>query len=111
MYNEQKVEDLITSSKRALVILNRMVSSTVHDREALVSVTNTLTKSLNVLKPMTVEEYIDDGATMCPFCRSANTTGGHIEIEDSQASQKIGCEDCNCEWYDTYKLTGYVEIE
>lgn len=41
----------------------------------------------------------------CPCCGSANISGDSVEILDSEASQRIGCVDCDSEWLNVYVLS------
>ncbi len=53
--------------------------------------------------------YLKDHGTRCPFCKSENIEGGHVDIDGGAAWQRCGCNDCNASWEDSYKLTG-IEI-
>lgn len=45
----------------------------------------------------------------CPFCNSQNLEWDNIDVEGIVAKQEVWCLDCEKEWYDVYKLTGYEE--
>ena len=62
-------------------------------------------------KPVTQAAYIRGGGGLCPVCRSSDITGYSIEVDAGGASQEITCEECGASWSDTYKLTGYTDLE
>ncbi len=47
----------------------------------------------------------------CPHCESDDIEGGSVEVDASMAWQPITCNECGATWNDTYKLTGYSELE
>ena len=51
----------------------------------------------------TIREYID-APGFCPFCKSENISGSNIEIDANSAWQDVGCDDCNKDWRDIYRL-------
>ena len=53
-------------------------------------------------------EYIKNKGIKCPICGSKHLEGGHIEVDAGGAWQEIGCNACNAEWNDIYKL---VDVE
>ena len=57
----------------------------------------------------TNHEYIDNGGTLCPYCRSYNIAGDHIQVDAGSAWQDVRCDDCGKEWQDTYTLTGFAD--
>lgn len=59
-------------------------------------------------KPMTDKEYVQTGGVRCPYCRSTNVEGQSIDVDAGEATQEMGCNDCNAEWVDCYKLVGYM---
>lgn len=59
---------------------------------------------------MTEEEYVAAGGVRCPKCGSQNLSGDSFDTWAGGASQSIGCNDCDAEWTDMYKLVGYGEI-
>ena len=52
--------------------------------------------------------YMEGGANLCPFCKSADITGGSIDIDGREAWQEVSCNECNEQWRDVYKLA-FVE--
>lgn len=60
-------------------------------------------------KPLTSDEYANQGGNCCPYCGSGDLDGGPVEIDAGIAAQKVGCGECDKEWTDTYSLTGYIE--
>ena len=59
---------------------------------------------------MTQDEYIKNPG-VCPACRSTDIEGGPFTVEGGTASQEMGCNACDAEWHNTYRLTGYTELE
>ena len=45
----------------------------------------------------------------CPFCKSKDIEGGHVEIDYKSAWQEISCNVCHKEWTDIYTLTDIEE--
>lgn len=41
----------------------------------------------------------------CPVCKSADITGGPVEIENGKALQKCSCDECDAEWTAVYSLS------
>ena len=60
-------------------------------------------------KPITTEEYVAKKGLVCPHCGSTDIEGGHVVIDEGKAYQKVGCNECDKDWTDTYVLTGYAE--
>jgi hypothetical protein len=60
--------------------------------------------------PMTQTDYVAMDGGCCPFCGGTDIVGGVITIAEGAAHQEVGCNECDREWNDTYKLTGYQEI-
>jgi Zn ribbon nucleic-acid-binding protein len=57
---------------------------------------------------MTNDEYIQEGGTVCPFCKSYDIQGQEVNIDAGSAWQDVSCNKCGHEWQDTYTLTGYA---
>ena len=57
---------------------------------------------------MTNAEYLDEGGTVCPFCKSHDIQGQEINIDAGSAWQDVNCNQCSQDWQDTYTLTGYA---
>jgi hypothetical protein len=57
----------------------------------------------------TNQEYINNGGTLCPYCRSYNISGDHIQVDAGSAWQDVRCDDCGKEGQDTYTLTGFAD--
>lgn len=47
----------------------------------------------------------EDSANLCPFCRSAEISGGAIDIEGREAWQTVYCGECGQSWQDVYTLS------
>lgn len=61
------------------------------------------------IKPkLSQDEYVKQGGTCCPFCKSTDIVGDSIEIDCGTASQEVSCNDCNGEWKDQYDLAGFT---
>lgn len=58
---------------------------------------------------MSMEEYVDSGATKCPTCSQNTVTGGAIVIHNDGASQECACLSCEACWVSDYTLTGYSQ--
>jgi len=54
------------------------------------------------------KSYVVTGGVSCPFCRSKDIEGGHIEVDAGSAWQPVTCSACGREWEDVYRL---VDIE
>jgi len=50
------------------------------------------------------KKYIRAGGTKCPFCGSDEIEGSSVEVDSSSAWQEVGCNNCDSEWNDIYKL-------
>ena len=50
------------------------------------------------------ELYIKNGGIKCPFCKSDDIVGDDISIDLEDASQEMGCLECEAAWHDIYKL-------
>lgn len=61
------------------------------------------------LAPERIKEYIKDGGTRCPRCRSDQIEGGPIEVDKGWADQEMWCNDCEASWIDKYTLTSVVD--
>lgn len=63
------------------------------------------------LTPEQKKKYIEDNnANRCPFCESADISGGHISIDGKVVWQEIWCNECNEDWRDVYTLA-FVETD
>jgi len=58
-------------------------------------------------KPATNKQYIEGYWTECPWCKSDDIGGGHIQVDGKTCWQNIMCNKCNKEWKDIYNLVGY----
>lgn len=64
--------------------------------------------NLSASAPMTDTEYVALGGTRCPYCRSGEISApGGCEVDAGIASQLMVCHNCDGEWTDQYRLTGY----
>ena len=62
-------------------------------------------------KPLTSKQYIKQGAGMCPFCKSGDISGDGVEVNETEAYQKVYCCGCGAVWQDIYKLAAMVVLE
>jgi transposase-like protein len=53
--------------------------------------------------------YLKADGVRCPYCRSDEIEGGHVDIDAGGASQRISCHACGRSWYDGYKLVSVEE--
>jgi len=56
----------------------------------------------------TDEQYVAQGGNHCPACGSRDIEGHEVNIDSGYATQECGCNQCDAEWTDTYRLTGYI---
>lgn len=49
--------------------------------------------------------YLEGGYGHCPNCLSDEIEGGGITVSDNLAHQEVGCNECNAEWVDEYRLS------
>jgi hypothetical protein len=61
--------------------------------------------------PMSNEYYVASEGAKCPLCESADTSGGGVDIQGGTALQTMGCDSCEQEWEDVYRLVGYRRIK
>ena len=57
------------------------------------------------------EDYAEQGGLSCPVCGSDQIEGGQFDVDQHTATQKMGCNDCESDWQDTYRLVGYVNLD
>jgi transposase-like protein len=55
---------------------------------------------------MTDEEYVKLRGVRCPFCKSDQIEGEHIEVDAGGAFQDVSCLGCDRTWTDYYILVG-----
>jgi formate dehydrogenase maturation protein FdhE len=58
-------------------------------------------------KPMTNKEYLSHSGNKCPFCGSHNISGREVQTDCDYAWRKVDCNDCDKEWTENFKMTGY----
>jgi len=58
-----------------------------------------------------IKEYVKNGYSRCPVCKSDLIEGGPIEVDSETAWQKVGCNDCNAVWNDIYTLSSVELLE
>lgn len=55
------------------------------------------------------KNYVENGYSHCPKCKSSNIEAGSLEVSDNQVWQDVKCLDCGLEYNDIYTLTS-VEV-
>ena len=57
--------------------------------------------------------YLAKGGGVCPneACGGTNVEGHDITIEGRSMYQKCSCHDCECEWNDSFQLTGFSDLK
>jgi len=60
------------------------------------------------MSKLTSKQYVDNGGTLCPFCKSEAIEGSRVEVDAGTAWQEMRCHDCERMWQDDYKLVGYL---
>lgn len=57
------------------------------------------------MTPEQAAKYIAGQGTLCPYCKSPDITGDHVEVDAGHATQEVTCDNCHAEWRDVYTLT------
>lgn len=57
------------------------------------------------LTPRKIEKYLKHGSGSCPRCGSISIEGGSFDMDGTEVSQRIICDDCGLFWWDTYRLS------
>jgi len=57
--------------------------------------------------PMTDAEYVAEGGSLCPYCRSNQIIAGDSDSDGTAYEMEIHCNACDKDWFDHYKLMGY----
>jgi DNA-directed RNA polymerase subunit RPC12/RpoP len=58
-------------------------------------------------KPMTDQEYVNEGGSKCPFCGDKRLDADTFQFDTAQAWRKITCTRCDRWWDETYILEGW----
>lgn len=56
------------------------------------------------------EKYLATGGVSCPFCGSHDIEGQGFDADEDGVTQEVGCNDCDREWIDRYKLHSITVI-
>lgn len=56
------------------------------------------------------KDYLKVSGNHCPYCRSHDICGDHVEVNDGGAWQEVVCMECERRWTDIYKLID-IEVE
>lgn len=63
--------------------------------------------------PLTNKEYVkrttEELEWECPWCGSEELEWDEITVDGNFVTQEVRCCSCNKQWYDVYKLKGFVE--
>jgi len=52
-----------------------------------------------------IEEYINEGCSICPFCKSTNISGDHLDPDGTMfAYRNISCHDCGASWTERFEV-------
>ena len=62
-------------------------------------------------KTLSSTEYASQGGAACPVCHSRNISAGECTFEKGTAYAHVRCNSCPAEWTETYRLTGYSDLE
>ena len=57
------------------------------------------------------EEYVKNDGENCPWCGTNNLEAGAPNVSLTLIHLPVHCLDCNTQWYDEYRLTGYLVDE
>jgi hypothetical protein len=61
---------------------------------------------------MTSIEYCKNNGSICPYCKSKDTTGnGSMINSDNVTRQRVQCNECKKCWTDIHSLVGYEECD
>jgi len=63
-------------------------------------------KKIKFLTPEQQEAYVNGGYCKCPYCKSEDIEGKHMDVDGNLAWQPVVCNNCDTEWRDIYTLTG-----
>jgi len=57
---------------------------------------------------MTQKDYLDAAGVPCPMCGAENVESTEpVQVDGGHAWQTIYCHECEGEYHDLWKLTGY----
>ena len=62
------------------------------------------------MKAMTSRQYVADGGSSCPACKSKDITGGGYGADGTMVWTNITCLACGAMWTDVYRLIGYDSL-
>lgn len=57
------------------------------------------------------KDHAQMGGSRCPRCTSTNIRGREFTADGKAGYQHVVCEECGAEWSDTYRLTGYSDLD
>lgn len=57
--------------------------------------------------------YVENAGSECPNCRGTSVSGEapSVVIIDGEVERHCTCSDCGAEWDETFKITGYTDLE
>lgn len=56
-------------------------------------------------------QYARKGGIVCPNCEDDGIRGGAYHGDAGDVWQEVACPACQASWLDTYRLTGYVDLD
>lgn len=51
-----------------------------------------------------MQDDYGNNPNLCPFCKSDNISGGHIDAANTYATRNVICLDCKAEWTEMFEL-------
>lgn len=58
----------------------------------------------------TMDWYIENEGTVCPFCKEGDLAGDEIDIQGNVAVQSVRCQNCDATWCDIYARVDITEV-
>jgi hypothetical protein len=63
------------------------------------------------MEPMSDAQYVARGGHCCPSCGSRNISASSVDSDAVLAWHKVTCDDCDANWVDELRRSGYSELE
>ena len=64
-----------------------------------------------VRKVLGTTTYVRHNGSICPSCKSTKIEAEHFEDGYDSTWRKVLCKECDARWAETYKLSGYKNLE